>query len=182
MGKRVADVEVLEAIKAWRGNVSAAADQLGMRAKSLYERLASLGIDHEDLLALRRAPGHTGRTGHTGHTGDPSVTGHSPHPTVPKSVGAPETEPPPVRSFPGVMTSFPVPAVDPKVKPLRLKPALLDKLRQARVRILRERNLETDENKILESFIRDEFDDWLARILGESSPAPAPPVDEGGDE
>jgi hypothetical protein len=43
--QRVPDSRVRSAIERWRGNVTAAADELGMKPKNLRKRLDSMGID-----------------------------------------------------------------------------------------------------------------------------------------
>ncbi|KKK89748.1 hypothetical protein LCGC14_2730020, partial [marine sediment metagenome] len=45
---KASHAEVRKAIEIWEGNVSAAADAVGLRRESYRKRLKTLGIDPED--------------------------------------------------------------------------------------------------------------------------------------
>lgn len=186
--KYATDTQVRGAIARWRGNVSAAADELGIQPKNLRKRLETLGID---LQALRQAEGATGAgrvapLGPSWPSGPHSIRAASPAPraSTGRQSGAglspPGGAPPNLR---GVETAAavaerdaPIKAVAPRLRPLRLRPASVDRLREAKLDVGARLRIETDENSLLNQFFDEAFEAWLAgKLGGTSEPEPASP-------
>lgn len=168
----------------WRGNVTAAADELGIQPKNLRKRLDTLGMN---LAALRRGEG----AGGVGAVAPLDPRGPS---RVPQPLAAPpaprggtgrksgtglsrsEASAPILRDVSTTAAATeereaPIKGVTVKPKPLRLRPEHQDRLRNAKLDLGARYRVETDENTILDQFFEEAFEPWLRSKL---DPAPAP--------
>ncbi len=160
MKKRIPDDAIIGAIQRWRGNVTAAADALGIAPINLRKRLSGLGVD----LSLLRRLKDTGI--------------HGTNRNVPVSTGVPET------MFGGRNNSasgiFPRLADRPTLAsvstdamitrpkalaPIRLGPEQVEKLRDAKFELQYRLRVEVTESTILQQFFADTFEPWLKKRL-----------------
>jgi hypothetical protein len=166
--KRLPDDAIIGAIQRWRGNVTAAADDLGLAPINLRKRLAGLGVD---LPLLRRLK-------------DTGI--HGTYQNIP----APQTIPArPVRPMdqngrdsrkhvaggifprPAARTTFAPVGTEammtrPKQPtPIRLTPEQIDKLRDAKFELQYHLRSEVNESAILQQFFEDGFEVWLKARL-----------------
>lgn len=182
--KYATDSEVRGAILRWRGNVTAAADELGIQPKNLRKRLESLGIS---LATLRAGMGAEG----VGQVAPLVPPGPGPvacpprgpvDPRIPsgrKSGGGLSRRPHATTNFPTVTSATatmtaaggeaPVRAAAGQKKPLRLLPANQERLRDAKLDLGARHRVETDESTILNQFFEEAFDPWLKSKLGPTS-------------
>lgn len=168
--KRIADDAVVQAIQTWRGNVTAAAEALGLAPVNLRKRLACLGID---LPLLRRLKG-TGIYETHRHVSTPMSTtrtdgaGGTHRPQRNKSAAG---------IFPRVAARTTLATVDepdammarPKPPtPIRLTPPQVEKLRDAKFELQYRIRAELSESVILQQFFEDRFPAWLKARLKDS--------------
>lgn len=159
--KRVPDEKVRSAISEWGGNITATADALGMTGTNLRKRLFSLAVDVE---SMRRAKGsglpsppitpiaQAGPHAHKSAAALFPASGKAP--TLGGMQAALKEEPePPIRSVPV------------RQKPLRLRPAHQDRLREAKYDFQARFRVETDENAVLQQFFDERFEEWLGDKL-----------------
>lgn len=157
--EKVTVAEVSNALVRWRGNVQAAADELGVTRKALYERISRAGIDLPSLRANAKliTPMHSlKRADSNGPTVRKTAGAQYPEPNRRPILGVVqqvEIEPPPIKSAPARRVQT------------RLKPEHQDKLREAKLVLGGRYMIETDENRLLEQFIDECFDPWLADKL-----------------
>jgi len=173
--KRITDKAVMEAIQRWRGNVSAAAEQVGMAPVNLRKRLDSLGVD---LSFLR-----SGERYRMADTQRNVPSGTDTHQTERHPSGRQKLEPQATDIFPaavggakfrGVQTAeseTPVKEVRHR-KPIRITPDHQEQLRQAKLDYAGRLRIETDETAILAAFIDAKLAEFLTEQLG---PEQAPP-------
>ncbi|MGE0454455.1 MAG: helix-turn-helix domain-containing protein [Vicinamibacteria bacterium] len=157
--EKVTVAAVSNALIRWRGNVQAAADELGVTRKALYERIARAGIDLPSLRAnaklitpmhtLRRADSNVASVRQTAGAQFPAAK-RAPILGVVQQV---EIDAPPIKSAPARRVQT------------RLTPQHQDKLREAKLVLGGRYMIETDENRLLEQFIDECFDPWLADKL-----------------
>jgi len=184
---KVSNEQVRRAIEEWGGNVSAAAAALGMRPKSLRERIARLGIDLESIRATRTDPHDPSRpvpartdTGTTGPLArfDPSGSygrksapgpfpSGAPVPTLTRMQAAVKDTDAPDDEIP-VRTSSAPP------DPIRVKPEYQERVRQAKVKLIARYLRDFKGQGIFDQFFEERFDSWLQSKL-EPAPAPAAP-------
>lgn len=169
---KVSTQEVVNALLARRGNVQAAAEDLGLTRNGLYDRIERLGLD----LAGFRSSG---------------VRTVSPITTVPsmRSIRAPQVHasktardqfpsaarPPIVRAMDTAAEELPIRAVPQRPRPLRLKPDHQDRLRDAKLDLGARYRIETNENAILDQFFDEAFEVWLESKLTPQEPAAEKP-------
>jgi len=166
---------VVNALLRWRGNVKAAADELGIRRKSLYERIQRAGID---LQAIRHA--------------SPSVSEFRGMPrmppvprdmsregvtrSVPKSASAPYQSTPQGPTVTGMQQATAEPPFAPshsKPRLPRVLPRDQERLRAAKIEIIARFRIETDEQAIHDQFMAEAFDGWLEDKLAVEGARPA---------
>ena len=179
------DAQVEGAIQRWRGNVSAAADELGIQPKNLRKRLESLGID---LVAVRHPRGASvvvplGPHGPSRSTAPEIPTGA----TGRESGGGPFRPVGEARRFGLVQAEEAVPiesirSAPQRPKPLRLQPPNQDRLRQARLQVAARLQIDTDETVMLNQFFEEDFEAWLASKLGAAEAKPQPKRGKRGEE
>jgi DNA-binding transcriptional LysR family regulator len=162
----------------WRGNVTAAADELGIQPKNLRKRLDTLGMD---LAALRRGEG--AEEAGTMTPRDPR--GPSPVRRPPEAPSASVratgrknesglsrsgASAPILRDVSTTAAAMeeneaPIKGVTVKPKPLRLLPANQERLRDAKLDLGARHRVETDESTILNQFFEEKFEPWLREKL-----------------
>lgn len=158
---KVSVQEIVNALLKWRGNVNAAAEELGLRRNNLDERIRSLRLD---IQGFRK--GGTGITPFTTVPRIPPMPGRaSPSPELHKKTGSPFSATASGERVPRV--SSPVaefPAATTRKTP-RITPQHLDKLTEAKwhLQVLLRRDL--TEGQILEMCLDDCLSDWLARKI-----------------
>lgn len=179
--KYATDLQVRGAIMRWRGNVTAAADELGIQPKNLRKRLETLGIDlpllrleSESMGAGPLAPISPSRP--VPHLAPPSTPSASRSGTGRQNAGglSPAAgDPPNLRGVESAAAvdeqAAPIKGVAVRIKPLRLRPASLDRLREAKLDVGARLRVETDENTLLNQFFDEAFDSWLSSKLGTSA-------------
>lgn len=169
--------QIVNALIKWKGNVQAAAEDLGVRRNSLYERIERAQLD---LQAFREAgasatpfPGMSGVSGMSGSVrqalsgGDRGrVSG-----TDRKNAGAryqrtaAKTTVSRMQQQPAEMPF----ASQPKRRLARIRPQDQERLRAAKIDLIAHfRSDEIDEQGILDQFIADCFEEWLATQRGKN--------------
>lgn len=162
----------------WRGNVTAAADELGIQPKNLRKRLETLGLD---LSAVRHAGGAMGASGPTpiDPSGPRASSRPLPTPLGPSRATGRKTatglsrsdaRAPILRDVSNTAMATeeqeaPIKSVTVKPKPLRLRPEHQDRLRNAKLDLGARYRVETDENAILDQFFEESFEPWLRTKL-----------------
>jgi hypothetical protein len=169
--KRIADDVVIQSIQQWRGNVTAAAEALGLAPINLRKRLACLGVD----LPLLRRLKDTGIYGTTRNVSTPMNTGGT---SRPGGTQAQQRNKSAAGIFPrraGARTFALVDAPDAMMtrqkapSPIRLTPDQVEKLRDAKFELQYHLRVEVVESLILQQFFDDHFADWLKARLKESA-------------
>lgn len=166
--KRVSDKAVMEAIQRWGGNVSAAAEQIGMAPVNLRKRLESIGVD----LSFLRG-GERYRMGDTQrHVSSSTDTPRNP--STGKKVG------PGISTAPGGRNSLQTnmqaeetetPVKEVRVrKPIRITPDHQERLRQAKLDYAGRLRIETDETAILAALIDAKLEGFLAEQFSPAEP------------
>jgi hypothetical protein len=169
--------EIVNALLKYEGNVSAVADEFGMRRGSLYERLERLGIDPK---AFRFASsGHvSGMTGMSGNKGtSPGVSGMTNEAAVVrKNEGGRYTGRGEIRRLTSVTNGATAAAAQPETddaafggKPARLTGAQKRMLREAKFDWQARFRVEIQESGILQQFFEERFEEWIGSKL--STPA-----------
>jgi len=169
--KRVADPKVVGAIQKWRGNVQAAAEDLGMAPVNLRKRLNALGVDLSFLRAADRY-----RTGGTQRDMSDRIgsnkSADTPRPEKRISAGISITGA--GRSTLHAMTTTATALAEEqraaRPKPARLTPPHEERLREAKFDLQHVLRAEISETRILEWFFGDAFEGWIA---GKVNPAGA---------
>jgi hypothetical protein len=159
--KRLPDDAIIGAIQQWRGNVTAAAEALGLAPINLRKRLIGLGVDLSLLRRLkdtgihgttRNVPIPMTQHGTTARTRNHSAGGIFPRPAQ-RATFAPVGE---------VMMTRPKPPA-----PIRLTPDQVEKLRDAKFELQYHLRSEMSESSILQQFFEDSFAVWLKARLQE---------------
>lgn len=192
--KYATDTEVRGAILRWRGNVTAAADELGIQPKNLRKRLETLGIS---LSALRSGEGVMGvgrvapltPSGSLGSDCPPEGPLAPSSGTGRKSGAGLSRSRSQAATFHAVASAMaerdvveaPVRAAAGQKKPLRLLPGNQERLRDAKLDLGAKHRVETDESTILNQFFEEAFEPWLRSKLGPAKPAKAKRGEKGGD-
>jgi Bacterial regulatory protein, Fis family len=161
--QKVSTQDLVNALLARRGNVQAAADDLGLTRNGLYARIERLGLD---LAGFRSASANV--VSHVNTVPSmPSIARQAVH--APKSARAHYSDlrgrsiVSPVAS--ATAEDLPIRAVPQRQRPLRLKPAHQDRLRDAKLDFGARYRIETNENAILEQFFDEAFEQWLQSKL-----------------
>jgi len=169
--KRIPDVAVKQAIVAWRGNVTAAADSLGIAPNNLRKRLADLGLDpaklRSDMSGIApNVPVPIGTIGTTRTHRHSSAGTHEQRngAAIFPRRGGPASLSPVQQQAASEAAVVPMRS---KQKPTRLKPEQLDRLREAKFDLQARYREDYDENRILWEFFDDGFDAWLKTKLGD---------------
>ena len=158
--------DVVNALLKWRGNVKAAAEDLGLRRKNLYERIQRAGLNLEGFR----------RPGQTVEPFDRDVTRASRMTPLPRDMAragnaVPKSSRGPYRGNAGLPTITDVEqaALDAPIRPVRTKrfqprlpPDHCDQLREAKLDFGAWFRIETDENAILAQFFEECFSEWKA--------------------
>jgi hypothetical protein len=160
--KRLPDDAIIGAIQKWRGNVTAAAEALGLAPINLRKRLVSLGVD----LTLLRRLKDTGIHGTHRNVLVPMDTNTTYGPLRNKNVGNI------FRPRVGGATFAPVSTEAmmgrPKTPaPIRLNPEQVERLRDAKFELQYHLRAEVNESAILQQFFEDGFAEWLKARLRE---------------
>lgn len=183
--KRITDQSIEEAVLRWRGNVTAAAEQLGIAPVNLRKRIESLGLD----LAVIRAGGGSHMAGTHTDVSHPTEPNESLG-TVPMTpnAGAGKYSPPtPGGIFSGKgaarklstveqavekdeVAGIPVRTVAARRKPARLEPSNEDRLVEFQRQIEARYGVDTDLTGLLNQFFEEVFQTWSSEKL---SPAEA---------
>lgn len=173
--------DIVNSLLRWRGCVRAAAEELGMRRNSLYERIERLGLDLAGFRAATKVSGFGNRESMSGVSG--SMPGRSvmsgrevPSGRARKTAGAPctraarapivqnvqataedETDAAPIRTRPV------------RPRPIRVQPENHDRLRDAKRRLCALFNVESDESLLLNQFIEERLEVWIREKEGLAS-------------
>ena len=164
--KRVPDDQVIRAIQRWRGNVTAAADTLGIAPINLRKRLHALGVD---LRVFRRLKD----TGIHGIPGRGQSGTASPISGASNESGGRNQSAAGICSATGRGTSLSVVSTDVLTRPrgpapVRLTPDQVEVLREAKFELQYQLRAEVNESSILQQFFEDGFKDWLSMKLAPS--------------
>jgi hypothetical protein len=158
------DADVKCAIERWRGNVRAAADELGIKPDNLRARLKVLAVDLEGL-RKRGAPFRDHKRGTPqGPVMRPMGSGAANAGGGRESLGAP---------FPAggarsklVVMSSAVPELARRgEKPIRVLPDHADRIRRGRRRLSAEADSDVDDSALLAQFIEEQFESWLEDLI-----------------
>ena len=144
-------VQVRAAIEKWRGNVKAAAAELGIKPDNLRKRLLALGIELQ-IIRLGGTPQSPPETRMPPQSQD--------EPGGQKSVGALCSGRVLTASF-GVVSSTVSDFGRRMDKPIRVQPEHGDRIRSGRRRLSAEADTDLDDTQLLAEFIEEGFEDWL---------------------
>jgi len=182
--RKVSAQEIANALLEWRGNVQAAAEALGLRRNSLYERIQKLELNLAGFRAAGRAvvpvTSVTGVSGVPGRQRQQDMVDGGEH--ARKDEPAPFTEQSAERRFGTVESAkvlepdsarTPVHAIQSRARAPRLRPGQQDRLREAKLDLGAKYRVETNENLILQQFFDENFEDWLDRKLAPQETAEA---------
>lgn len=181
--KRVSDRAVLEAIQRWRGNVSAAADQLKIARVNLRKRLESLGVTPA---TFRGGAGEGGMSGTHRNVSVP-MDSTGTHEVVRNASAGKSSRPRAGGIFSGkgaaakfsaVQTAekdvapagVPIRTVAARRKPARLDPANEDRLVAFQREVEARYDVDTDTTELLNQFFEEGFEAWAARKLEPEQP------------
>lgn len=168
--QKVLPQAIVNALLKWRGNVVAAAGEVGMAPNSMYERIDSMGLD----LRAIRAQGAALKpvipiTGIKGVSGMPTTA--QSRPAAQKNAAQAGAIFPPTaggRRLVGMeqaaaaVDEVPIKTAPRRHQPIRIKPDQRDLLQRAAWDLQARFQAATDENLILEQFIEEAFPGWLA--------------------
>ena len=157
--RRVSDREIVDALKKWEGNVSAAAEDLGLARKNLYERVYALGLAPEELRRKRNGTEHIGHRDVT-HDAKRGVTyvDRSSTDTVTRRASTSN-----LSHMPSAEVVEPIRRT--KAGPIRLRPDQVDQLREAKFDFMAKHRAEAGESDLLQRFFDSAFGDWLKQAL-----------------
>jgi hypothetical protein len=164
--KRVSDETLLSALEARCWNIRATADDLGLQPKSVYKRLATLGISPQ---AARQAFLNSGSDSSRRHDLSKAAASHqservlSSVANVAKS-GSVFFPKPPSRPILGGVSASAIRAARPLPTP-RLRPDQLERLRDAKFDVHARLRSDVDETGLLREFFDDAFETWIASVL-----------------
>lgn len=191
--QKVTNEQVRKALEEWGGNLSAAADALGLRPKNLRERAIRLGIDIEALRAAQSGTYDPYQPGsiRMDRTGTPGTYRPGPHvsgsPYGPKSASGPFTRPDETSNVRPMQAAVatkedreneaPVRGIGGPAKPLRVRPPFQERVRQAKVDLIARHRIDTDEQHVFDQFCDEAFEPWLQSKL---EPTPPPPTKKKG--
>lgn len=168
---RVPSQAVVNALITWRGNVEAAARDLGMARNSLYERIRRMGIDLEGIRNVNPSKPVTPITKAVGVTGiDRSDRSVQPRLGAQKNASAIFPSDSNRRRLAGMEQAaaaaddkaVPIKTAPRRHQPIRIKPDQRDQLQRAAWDLQSRFQAPTDESLILEQFIEEAFPGWLA--------------------
>lgn len=165
--KRIPDAEVLQAIQKWRGNVEQAAHRIGIAPNNLRKRLASLAVD---LPLLRTHQGYgMSRTKrvipNASSQGGSLVPTHQQdaRPIFPASRHRPKLVS--VETVEAAAGEVPIKTTRAAMRPVRVTPPQQEQLQRAAWALQARYEVPTDAGLILEQFIEEGFEAWLASKL-----------------
>lgn len=170
---RVLPQDIMNALLKWRGNVVAAAGEVGMAPNSMYERIDSMGLDLKAIRAQGAKP-VIPITGNKGPTGMQATTQAKPGtqknaaqagPIFPSTAGGRRLGAMQQATAPaagGEAMTMPIKTAPRRHQPIRVKPDQRDLLQRAAWELQARFQAATDENLILEQFIEERFGEWLA--------------------
>ncbi len=176
--------DIVNALLRHRGNVLAAAEDLAMSRKNLYQRIGGLGLD---LPAIRRTDLRrvVPLTRYMGDMRPPGIgTGHET--TVAETASGPLLSGSVGRNLRPMQAAAkdedaqgPIRAMAPRQRTIRLRPDFQDRLREAKLEFLIRFRIETDENLILDQFFEECFTPWLqAKLQPQAEPKRKPKAKE----
>jgi len=177
--EKVSVQEIVNSLLRWRGNLQAAASELGLNRGALYERIQRVGID---LAGFRAATKHvTPITGVSGMSGfDAGVVvargasvGVARKSSTPSFPGASEKRRLGAMQEPMAVEEVPIKTAPARrLAPLRLRPDLREGLQRAAWRLQARYQVQTDESLILEQLVEETLEAWLASKLGAAEAKP----------
>lgn len=190
---------ILRAIKEWRGNVSAAAQALGIHPKNLRERLARMGVDLEAVRSERSGTYGTYQTSSDvsnrstrvdtfGTVRNQNVGTYGPKSgtdTLAKTVGGPNVSvvQQATATKDEIEDGLPVRPSRAPAKQVRIKPDFQQQLRDLKIEFISRFKRDFDEQDLCDQFFAEALAAW-----GRSKLDPAPPrprrtkdVEKGGD-
>jgi hypothetical protein len=187
---RIPPQAIVNALLKWRGNVVAAAGEVGMAPNSMYERIDRMGLD---LAALRNSGAGpvTPITGNKGQGGDPVsgfAGGRASAQKKPAQAGPIFPAAGRERRLGGVMASattdeaaeVPIKTAPKRHQPLRLRPDLREALQRAAWQLQAHFQVATDENLILEQLVEESLAPFVQSKLEPASPARRKKADKNG--
>jgi len=173
--RRVSDRAVIEAFQQWRGNLSAAAAEVGIARQNFRERLRLLGFDIQGFRARVSLSTPSKRTGTVEAFRDVSSgPAGTERPDGPRNmsgkqhagviysteVGAPIFGR--VESTDGLLPERPI-----RMPTVRLRPEQIDKLRDLKFDYQAKTRREVREEDLLRRFFDECFPGWLEQVIGE---------------
>lgn len=168
--ERVSAQQIANALLEWRGNVQAAARSLGIAANSLYERIDRLGLNLEGFRNMAQGKPVTPITGREPVSVVPGLrsdTRDAQKNRAPIFQGSARTA-----KLTGVQATaaddeaaVPIKTSPRRQTPTRIKPAQRERLERAAWTLQARYQAPTDANLLLEQFIDENFEAWLASKL-----------------
>jgi hypothetical protein len=180
--KRIRDDEIMTAIRRWRGNVTAAADALGIARVNLKKRLDALGIDPSAIrtgampadthryVSIPNDPNETNRTQRNASAGT-FLEQKTPDIFSGRSRAAKFSSVQQAVDKDARAASVPIRTINPKRKPLRLEPENEDKLVEFQRRVEALYGVDTELQELHNQFFEEAFPEWAARKLAAAQPA-----------
>lgn len=177
--KYVTDEAVRTTIHKWGGDVTRAAEELGIHRNNLYPRLERLGIDPKRLREQARATLRNSRT--QVQPVQRNATALVREEAAQETTSATVTPAPSGRRFPVVQQAaaksdavdVPIRTVEPRRKPARLEPTNEARLVEFQRKIEAQYGVDTNLTALLNQFFEETFDRWAVNKL-------RPPEEKGG--
>ncbi len=156
--KRISDPAVVEALQRWAGNVTAAAEELGLARNNLYQRIYALGLDLEPVRIKHNGTEQVS-TGNASHRPARPVAG------VQRSSTAIFPRPAKTPNLAPMETAVAIQTRRTKPGPIRLRPDQVEALREAKFDFQAKHRTEVGESDLLQRFFDEGFAEWLKRCL-----------------
>jgi hypothetical protein len=193
--QRISERQIREAIRIWRGNVTAAAQSLCMQPKNLRKRLADLGVDLESLRTRKgvgRAEAPASNATHGAQVAaevssfkvGPDMVSDSKSTAVLYPRKAERSNLSHMQTVSAsTRQEIPIRTAPPRQQPIRLKPAQREAIQRVVFRLQACYGVATDVNLVLEQLVDEELEEWAAKKLQLHSRRKADgSQDEGEDE
>lgn len=167
---KVSDQQIRTALEAWRGNVAAAADSLGISEYGLRKRMERMGMGARALSFLRATTTHNQPSATMSPTTQEAARVNLNHPRTSLSDNfSRAAKPPNLVRMPSAEVVEPVRRA--RAGPIRLEPDQVELLREAKFDFMAKHRAEFSESDLLQRFFRECFPDWLKRTLGREKKA-----------
>jgi hypothetical protein len=168
---KVSTQAIVNALLKWRGNVVAAAGEVGMAANSMYERIEREGIDLAGFRSLANpVTPNTGMKPVTGFRGAQHGAQKSARSIFPPATDGRRLGPVSNAVTEPMDTDVPIKTAPRRPQPIRIKPDQRELLQRAAWELQARFRVATDENLILEQYIEEGFEAWLEAKLSGAAP------------